>query len=377
MEIALDEKQEILKKMARDFLERECPMSLVRQAALDEESYPKGLYRSMAELGWLGMGIPEEYGGMASDLVDLAVLYEEIGRALVPGPHFVSAVMCAQTILNCGSAEQKRELLPKIASGELVLTLAIYELDNGYTASAITLPASKTNQGYVLDGLKLFVPYAHIADKLICVARTKKSGPPEGGVTLFIVEAKAPGMSITPLKTMADDKQCEVVFQKVKVSTGNILGDLNNGWLPLKQAMHKANVIQCAEMVGGAQKALEMAVDYAKQRVQFGRPIGGFQAIQHKCADMATILDAARYLTYEAACKVRDGDISATEVAMAKALASTAYRRVTREAHQIFAGAGLMMEHDLNFYYRWAKAIELDLGDVNYQVEEVAHLLSL
>ena len=374
MDFRFDEKQEMLKKTARGFFEKECPKSLVREAEAGELGYSKGLWSKMAELGWLGLGIPVEYGGSGGDFVDLVALYEEIGRGLVPGPHFVSAIVCAQIILGCGSETQKRALLPRIARGESVVTLAMYEFDTGDTASAIELRATRIKQGYLLEGTKLFVPYANLCDHLVCVGRTRVGGG-EGGITLFLVDAKSPGISLAPLLTLAGDKQSEVTFAQVRVSNGDILGPLHGGWLPLRQSLQKANVLQCAEMVGAAQKALEMAVDYAKQRVQFGRPIGAFQAIQHKCAEMVTNLEAARYLTYEAACSVRDGDTLTPQVAMAKVLASTACRRVTKEAHQIFAGAGLMAEHDLNFYYRRVKGIELNLGGVNHQVKEVAQQL--
>ena len=364
----------MLKKTARGFFEKECPKSLVREAEAGELGYSKGLWSKMAELGWLGLGIPVEYGGSGGDFVDLVALYEEIGRGLVPGPHFVSAIVCAQIILGCGSETQKKALLPRIARGESVVALAMYEFDTGDTASAIELRATRIKQGYLLEGTKLFVPYANLCDHLVCVSRTRVGGG-EGGITLFLVDAKSPGISLAPLLTLAGDKQSEVTFAQVRVSNGDILGPLHGGWLPLRQSLQKANVLQCAEMVGAAQKALEMAVDYAKQRVQFGRPIGAFQAIQHKCAEMVTNLEAARYLTYEAACSVRDGDTLTPQVAMAKVLASTACRRVTKEAHQIFAGAGLMAEHDLNFYYRRVKGIELNLGGVNHQVKEVAQHL--
>lgn len=374
MDLGLDEKQEMLRRIARDFFARECPMSLVREAEAGEPGYSPGLYRKMAELGWLGIAVPEEYGGSGGDIVDLAIFYEEVGRALVPGPHFTSAVLCAQILLGCGSPQQKKTLLPPLAGGKAIASLALYEPEAGYTPSAISLTAVRADEGFLLQGTKLFVPFAHIADFFVCVARTGKSAK-EKGITLFLVEAKSPGISQTPLVTLGGDKQSEVVFQEVKVPLAGRLGKLHQGWLPLQAAQEKALVVQCAEMVGGAQKALELAVDYAKQRVQFGRPIGSFQAIQHKCADMAVALDGARHITYAAACKVRDGVSFPPEVAMAKAYTGAAYRRITKDAHQIFGGAGFMQEHDLNFYYRRAKALELVLGDSTHQVMEVAKRL--
>lgn len=369
MDFGLDEKQEILKKMARDFFDKKCPKSLVREAEASELGYSLELYRSMVDLGWLGIALPEKYGGSGGDWADLTILYEEIGRALVPGPHFTSAVLCAQIILARGTEEQKKRLIPSLSSGKAIATLALYETDVGYSPAAISFSATPEGDGFIMGGTKLFVPFAHIADFFLCVTRTKNPASAEG-ITLLMVKAKTSGMSLRPLVTLAGDKQSEVHFEGVKAL--ELLGEVHEGWLPLQGALQKGIVVQCAEMVGGAQKALEMAVDYAKQRIQFGRPIGSFQVIQHKCADMVVAVDGARYITYAAACKVKEGDNFAHEVAMAKAYASTAYRRVTKEAHQIFAGVGFMLEHDINLYYRRAKALELNLGDVDYQVMEVA-----
>lgn len=376
MDFGLDEKQEILKNMARDFFEKECPKSVVREAEAGESGYLPEVYRKMADLGWLGIALTEEYGGSGGDIVDLALLYEEMGRALIPGPHFTSAVLCAQLISAYGTSAQKSAFVPSIAGGKTIFTLALYEPDTGYSPAAISLSAKKTQNSFIIQGTKLFVSYAHVADSFICVTRSNNSST-DDGISLFLVEARVPGISITPLITLSGDKQSQVNFEQVRVSEDKLLGEIHKGWLPLQAVLQKGIVLQCAEMVGGAQKALEMSVDYAKQRVQFGRPIGAFQAIQHKCADMVVAVDGARYITYTAACKVRDGESFAPEVAMAKAYSSVAYRKVTKEAHQVFAGVGFMVEHDLNLYYRRAKALEQSLGDIDYQVMEVARRLGL
>ncbi len=376
MDLNLNENQKMFRRTARDFLEKECPRTPLREAETSAEGYSKQLQRKMAELGWLGLGIGEEYGGSGGDLIDMVVLYEELGRALVPGPHFISAVVCGQTILRCGSEEQKETLLPRIARGELVATLAQYEAGGDYSPSSLGFPAVPDGRGYLLEGTKMFVPYAHVCDYLICAARTDGERAGGNGITLFLVDGKAPGLACTPLVTLAGDKQSEVIFRNVRVPRESILGALHGGWLPLNEALQIGMVLQCAEMAGGAEKVLELTVNYMKERVQFNRPLGSFQAIQHHCANMAVNMDATRCITYEAACKVRNGEVLAPEVAMAKSFASTAYRQVTNVAHQLFGGAAYVVEHDLNFYYRRAKALEVALGDVRFQTDEVARRLN-
>jgi alkylation response protein AidB-like acyl-CoA dehydrogenase len=375
MDLSLNEGQKMLKNTARRFLEKECPKSLVREVATSDKGYSPQLHLKMAELGWLGMGIPEEYGGIGGDFIDLVILYEEMGRALVPGPHFITSIVCVSAILDAGTEEQKTAMLPRIADGQLLLTLAQYELDGGYGAASITLPAVQEGPDYVLDGVKLFVPFAHVADYFICATRTGKGDLDKDGITLFLVDARTPGISHSPLVTIADDKQSEVVFQNVRVPASNMLGPPGGGWNILQKAVQKGIVMQCAEMVGGAEKAMEMAIDYSKQRIQFGRPIGSFTAIQHSCADMVVYVEGARCITYEAACKICDGDRLAREAHMAKAFAGNAYRLVTSGCHQIFGGVGYMVDHDMHLYYRRAKALELALGDVDYHVRELADRL--
>jgi len=262
MDLGLSEEQEMLKKSARDFLRRECPKQLVRQLDDSEEGYSLELWRKMAELGWLGLVFPEEYVGSGRSFLDLAVLLEEID-------------------------EQKTEFLPRIARGEMILSLALTEPSASYDAASVRTKAVARDGEYVIKGTKLFVLNANVADYILCVARTKETREPEDGITVFVVDAKSPGLTCTLLKTLARDKQCEVIFDNVTVSEKNVVGIKDEGWPIVRDILQKAAVAKCAEMVGGAQAALDMAVNYAKERVQFGRPIGSFQAIQHYCANMA------------------------------------------------------------------------------------------
>lgn len=377
MDLILDEKYKMLQSQSRDFLERECPASHLRACESGESGYSRELYLKMAGMGWLGLGIPEEWGGIGGDVVDLTVLYQEMGRVLLPGPHFISTIVCGQLLLQCASDEQKKALLPGIADGKLVTTLAWQEIDAGYSAASVKLAARLEGDHYVLEGTKLFVPYANVADYIVCVTRTRQTENPEDGITLFLVKSQSLGLTCMPLVTLGGDKESELSFAQVKVPADQVIGQFHGGWRPLMEALDKATVVQCAQLVGGAEKAMELAVDYAKTRVQYDRPIGSFQAIQHKCADMALMVNASRYITYEAACKVRDGEVSCAQVPMAKAYAANACRMVTKEAHQIFGGAGYTTEHPLNFYYRQAKALELQLGDVNHHLGQVAQRIGL
>ena len=367
----------MLRTTTRDFLTNECPTSLVKEMAEDEKGYTPELWRKMAELGWMGLALPEEYDGMGMTFLDLAILLEEMGRACLPGPYFSTVVLGGFTILEAGSEEQKRELLPKISAGDMILTLALTEPSARYEPDAITLKATPKNGDYVLSGTKLFVENAHIADYIICVARTKEGASPEDGITLFLVDAKSPGITTTLLKTIAGDKQCEVIFEDVTVPKNNILGEVDKGWEVVEKVLEKATVGLCAQMVGGAQAALEMSINYAKERVQFGRPIGSFQAIQHYCANMVTDVDGSKFITYEAAWKVSEGLPATMEISMAKAWVNEAYRRVTLLGHQIHGGIGFCMDHDMPLYFKRAKAAEPTFGDADFHREVVARQLGL
>ena len=377
MDLGLSEEQELLKASARDFLQKECPKQLVKQLDESEEGYSPELWQKMAGLGWMGLPFPQEYGGEGGSFLDLAILLEEMGHNIVPGPYFSTIVLGGLAILATGSLTQKSEFLPRVCSGMLILTLALTEPSVRYDAAAVKTTAATRNGDYVINGTKLFVPDANVADYLLCVARTKEDGNPEDGITVFIVDARSPGIKCTLLKTLARDKQCEVVFDNVTVPKENILGGLNRGWPVVEDVLEKATVAKCAEMVGGAQAALEMAVAYAKERVQFDRPIGSFQAIQHYCANMVSDVDGSRFVTHKAAWKVSEGLPAAMDVSVAKAWTSEAYGRVTLQGHQIFGAIGFTMDHDMHLYYRRAKAGEMMFGDGAFHRAIVARELGL
>jgi len=377
MDLGFSEEQEMLRTSTRDFLTNECPKDLVRQMAEDEKGYTPELWRKMAELGWMGLAFPEEYDGMGMTFFDLIILFEEMGRACLPGPFFSTVVLGGLTILDAGTEEQKKEFLNKIANGDLIITLALTEPSARYDPASITVKATPDGDDYVISGTKLFVPDANVADYLVCVTRTKDGASPEDGITLFIVDAKSPGIATTLLKTIAGDKLCEVVFDNVRVPKKNMLGELDKGWPVMERILEKATVALCAQMVGGAEATLEMSVQYAKDRIQFGRPIGSFQAIQHHCANMVTDVDGSKYIMYEAAWKVGEGLPAIMEVSMAKAWVTEAYQRVTLLGHQIHGGIGFTEEHDMPLYFKRAKAAEATFGDADWHRETVARELGL
>ena len=377
MDLAFNEQQEMLRKSARSFLSSKCPKEYVREMEQDEKGYSPRLWQEMAQLGWIGLAFPEEYGGSGMSLVDLAVLLEEMGRACLPGPFFSTVLLGGLTILDAGSEEQKREFLPLIAQGKMIATLALMEISATYMAADISTRAVAEDDRFVIGGTKMFVPDANVADYIICVARTRESAVPEDGVTLFLMDARSPGISLTQLRSIALDKQCEVVLNNVKVPKEKTLGEMDKGWAEVEKGIERAAVAKCAEMVGGAQQVLEMSTSYAKERVQFAHPIGSFQAIQHHLANAAIDVDGARLVTYRAAWMLSEGLPCLKEVAVTKAWTSEAYKRIVAIGHQIHGGNAFMEDHDMQLYFRRAKAAELAFGDAYFHQKRIATLLGI
>ncbi len=309
--------------------------------------------------------------------LDLIVLLEEMGRACLPGPFLSTVVLGGLPILEWGKEEQKQYFLPKICKGEAILTLALTEPSARYDAASIQTSATPEGDDYLISGTKLFVPDAHIADWIICVTRTAETANPEEGITLFLVDAKSPGISTLVLRTIAGDKQCELTLEKVRVPRGNILGQLGHGWEMVKRIIEWAALAKSAEMVGGNQQVMEMTVNYAKERIQFDRPIGSFQIIQHYLADMSIDVDSARVSLYKAAWMLSEGLPCTNEISVIKGWISDAYRRVATQAHQIHGAIGFTKEHDLELYFRRAKAGEVFFGDADFHREVVAQQLGL
>jgi alkylation response protein AidB-like acyl-CoA dehydrogenase len=375
MDFGFSEEQEMLRQSVRGFLDAECPMTYVRQMMEDERGYSQDQWKKMVDLGWTGLIVPEQYGGAGLNMVDMVVVLEEMGKQVMPGPFFASVILGGLAIDLGGSDPQKQRYLPKLAAGEIKATLAQVEESGRWDAEGIVLPAKASGGGFSLSGTKLFVHDAHNADLLIVPARSGGAGP--GGVTMFIVDARAKGLSIRVLKTMDQTRKlCEVTFDGVAVGQDGVLGAVGQGWPLLDRLVDRAKVALCAEMCGGAQKVLDMSVEYAKVREQFGKPIGSFQAIQHKCANMMVQVESAKSATYYAAWAVAN-DVPEAHLAacMAKAYCSDAYRFVSAEGIQIHGGIGFTWEHDMHLYFKRAKGSEVTFGDATWNRELVAQVV--
>ena len=371
MDLGLNEQQEMLRRTARDFLEAECPTTLVRELESSDKGYSPELWRKMADLGWLGLAFPGEYGGAGGSLVDEVVLFEEIGRAIVPGPMLTSTVLSGQTVLNAAGDEQKSSLLRGIARGDTILSAALTETGADHAG----IRAEKAEGSYVINGTSMFVPYAHVASHLVVVAGTgggQASAQFPDGSTLFLIETSSPGISCIPMESVAGYKQFEVSFQDVRVPEGSVIGQVGLGRAPLAKALEWATVVQCGEMVGRAQKVLDMVVEYAKVRVQFGRPIGSFQAVQHHCADLKVAVDGARLVTYGAAWKLSEGLPCGEDIAIAKAYTGDVSRLAVAVGHGIFAGIAFTVEHDMQLYTLRSKIAEANLGDADFHLDRLA-----
>jgi alkylation response protein AidB-like acyl-CoA dehydrogenase len=374
MKLTLTEEQEMLRKTARDFLTDKCTKKFVKQMEESETGYSVELWREMAGLGWMGLVFPGKYGGGDMTFLDLGILLEEMGRACLPSPFFSQVVLAGLPILGIGSEGQKQEYLPSLIRGERIFTLALSEPGyHNYDASGVTVEAILHGGNYMISGTKLFVPDANVADHLLCVARTELNH----GISIFLIDAKSPGIRCTVLKTIAGDKLCEVVLDRTPAAKASILGPPNQGSTAVQEIIERAAVGKCCEMVGNIQRVLEMTVDYAKERKQFGRPIGSFQVIQHYCVDMATDVDAARFSTYQAAWMLSEGLPCTKQVAIAKAWLGQASQRIFALAHQIHGAIGATIEHDLHYYTRRAKAAELAFGDTDFHQEVVAKEMGL
>ncbi len=375
MEFGFSEEQEIMRQTVRRFMAQECPTSLVRQLLDSETGHSPELWRKMADMGWLGMVFPEEYGGVGYSLLDLAVMSEEFGKALLPNT-FYSTVIGALTIFNGGTETQKRHFLPLVSQGEVLVSLALTEPSGSYDPALITTKALSQDGGWVINGTKLFVPDAQSADYLVVVARTS-DGLPHESLSTFIVSTTSPGISIKPLITFGGDRQAEVVFREVPVAADAVLGKPNKTWSAIEKTVQQQTALQLADNVGVGQFVLDSTVEYMKLRTQFNRPIGSFQAVWHHCANMAIDVDGARHLSYDATWRLSQGLTATEALSMAKSWGTEAIKRVTIMAHQLFGGIGYVTEHELHLYSARAKAAEQILGTPSEHLEIVAQQMGL
>jgi alkylation response protein AidB-like acyl-CoA dehydrogenase len=363
--------QDMLRKSVAEFLKKECPFDMVKEIEDSDEGYSAKLWKKMAQLEWMGIHFPEEYGGFGDPFMDMLIIVEEMGKTAFPNPFLSTVILCGLTIMEGGSEKQKKDLLSKIAEGKLIMALAQYEEDASYPPSGVQMPAMVTGGNYTLNGKKMFVLDANIAKRLIVAART------EEGVSLFLVNADDPGITISKIPTIGKDNTCEVVFESVAVSKDDMIGKPGQGEEILDSVLQKATVAKCAEMLGGCQGAIEMTAEYARNRVQFGVPIGAQQIIQHYLADMQIAYDTSINLFYKVAWMIDEGMDFSMDASALKGRLNEMYNFIADKAVQIHGGVGTTREFNVGLFFRRAKAFELMMGDTQYHYERVAQGLGL
>ena len=371
MNFAFTEEQDELRRTVRSFLDAKSPESAVREQMETEDGFDRAVWTQMAEqMGLQGMHIPEEFGGSGFSYVELGIVLEEMGRALLCAPFFSTVVLAANALLLCGNEAAQSDYLPGIASGETIATLAFTEPSGRWDEAGIEMTATAVGDGHTLTGTKMFVIDGHSADLVLVLART------DAGISLFAVEGDAAGLTRTPLATMDQTrKQARLEFAD---TPARLIESEGIGWDFVARVLDLAAVGLAAEQVGGAQKVLEMAVEYAKVRVQFGRPIGSFQAIKHKCADMLLEVESSKSAAYYGMwCAAEMNDELASVASLAKAYCSEAYFHAAAENIQIHGGIGFTWEHPAHLYFKRAKGSEFTFGDATHHRERVAQLVNL
>jgi alkylation response protein AidB-like acyl-CoA dehydrogenase len=377
MNLDFTEEQKMLRSQVHDFMDKDFPKTLVREMEDDPTGFRVDIWKKMVNLGWTGLIIPEEYGGIGGSLMDLVVLLEETGQGCLVGPLF-STITGTLLILIAGSEDQKKEFLPKIAGGETIVVPALTEPGAIYEASGIETSAVPAEPDeYIINGTKLFIQDAQVANYFICAARTTKWASPEESITLFLVDAESPGIKITPFDTIAADKQCEVNFENVRVPKVNMLGGLNQGWPIVARWLEQAAIAKCAEISGATSWMVENCSSYVKDRIQYSQPIGSFGVIQSYLAQMYTETGLARRYTYYVAWLIEQGMPCSRDVAMCKAWASDVYCKWSRMGVQIYGGYGTSREYDMQLYYRRARQAQFLFGDPNSLREKVASMIGL
>ena len=371
MDFTFNQEQEILRDSARRFVASAFGAEYVRGFVDGKESFTEEMWKNIAELGWTAVLIPEEYDGLGLGFVDLAVIIEEMGRGPVPGPFISSVVLAGEALRLAGNHRQKGAYLPKMAAGEVKGTLAWAEPGDLNGLNTVALTATEKKDAFILNGTKIFVPDADLADFVVCAAMTKE------GTSLFLVDKGPPGVEVDVLHTMDRTVNlCEVVFNDVEVPKDSLLGTAGEADPLLKQVRNRVNVAYSMDMVGGGQRVLDMGVEYAKTRVQFGQAIGSFQAIKHKTAELLMEVECSRSMVYYAAWAQdqdeREASISASS---AKVFSTQMYRNTTKEVLQILGGMGFSWEHDLHIHLKRAKCLGTLFGDVVYHRENIAREL--
>ncbi|WP_050616114.1 acyl-CoA dehydrogenase family protein [Bacillus testis] len=377
MEFSLNDIQEEFKSTAGKFFAQKCSVAELRAMENSEMHYSPSLYKELADLGFLGLAIPEEYGGMEGSMLDLAIIVEEAGWASLPSPFVPTLSYGILPLLQFGTEMQKKELLPLAGEGKITFTGGFSEQQAHYDMRYITAKAERNGDSFVLSGNKLFVPFAATADYMLTLARTESNrGTGEEGLTLFLIDMKREGITVTETPSIGPDGLHEVQFNQVMVSEADVIGTVNGGWEASQQVLQMATALNCIEMAGVLRRAVEVTSDYVKERIQFGRPIGSFQSVQHRLADMYTIVEGGKMAAYQAIWRLGEGLTAAREISIAKAYLSKEGQQVLVGAHQLHGGMGLDMDYPLQFCFRRFKNLQLSLGTPSVHLATISQSMA-
>ena len=376
LNLGLSESEEMLKKTALDFIRRDAPKDVVQTLQETDTGCTEELWQKAADMGWPGIIIPEEYGGTGNSLTNAGVLFEALGTGPLPGPHFSSSILGTSIVLEAGTEEQQRQLLPPVAAGKQLLALALTEAGYSWQPEAIQTTATRRNGDFILDGVKLFVPDAGAADILIVAARVGEGIGPAGAIGLFLVNLESNGVSVNRLPGFLAGRSFEVRLDSVNVPRWALLGESKDGWPALERAIARSIPVLCAYKVGGCQAVVDMTLEYSRTRVQFGQPIGRFQRVQDMIIEMVNHRDAARWTTYECLWKLDTQRPAAESVHLAKAVTSEAYWEVCTLAHRVFSGVSYSKEHPASFHTRASRGLYHYLGDPAHHRRRLAQLLT-
>lgn len=360
MDLDFSDEQAMLRDMVRGLCASAASLESVRALEDDPVGYSPEFWGQLAELDLLGLMLPERYGGSGMTAVEGAIVYEEFGRALAPSPHFASSVMGAGVVLRAGSDELKDEILPAVAKGEAILTPAWLEPKGSFGPKGVQARAGRLGEGWVLNGTKWHVPFAAAATHLVVLART---GDELGDIGLFLVDPSTDGVSLTQMFSIASDCQYQVVLDDVEVGPEALIGTPTDGWATWDAVLREGLIFLAAQAIGGARQALEITNQYAKDREQFDKPLGAFQAIAHYLADALTAIEGGTVLVYEAAWSLAEGRDIAQLAPMAKMWACQTFRNTTAMGEQVFGGVGFTLEYDIQLYFRRAKALQISWLD--------------
>ena len=363
------EEQDMLRDMVRGLLAQYADDETIRALEDDPVGYSPELWNQLAELDLLGLLLPAQYGGSEMSMLEGVIVYEELGRSLAPTPHLVSCVVSAGAIVRAGSEAQKDEWLPRIAKGEAILTPAWLEPENGFGPAGVQVRAEAAGDGFTISGTKRHVLFASSADRLVVLART---GDELTDVDLFLVDPNAEGVTLAQQMSISSDTQYDVVLDGVSVTAADRIGDAGSGWATWESVMEDAMILTAALATGGTEHALDITVQYSKDREQFDKPLGAFQALAHNMADAKTELDGGKMLVYEAAWAHSKGQSLASLAPMAKSFTTKAYRDTTAMAQQIFGGVGFTLEYEIQLYFRRAKQLQITWNDTRRCEELVA-----